>query len=84
MAESWSYWCLVGSMRLGLDQERALEPDAVLVLGDQAQEPGELVSLAAEVRVEQRVIAFAAAPQHVVRAAEPLRRLEHGFTCAAA
>ena len=33
-------------LRLGLDQERALEADLVLVLGDQVQEAGELVALA--------------------------------------
>ena len=47
------------------------------MLGDQVQEPGELVALALEVGVEQRVVALAAAPQHVVGAAEPLRDLEH-------
>ena len=63
--------------RLRLDQQRALEPDAVLVLGDEVEEPGELVALAPEVGVEERVVALAAAPQDVVRAAEPLRDLEH-------
>ena len=63
--------------RLGLDEERALEADLVLVLGDEVQEPGELAALALEVRVEQRVVALAAAPQDVVRAAEALRDLEH-------
>ena len=58
--------------RLRLDQERALEPDPVLVLGDEVQEAGELVALALEVGVEQRVVALAAAPQHVVRATETL------------
>ena len=63
--------------RLGLDQERPLEPDRVLVLGDEMQEPGELVALALEVRVEERVVALAAAPQDVVRATEALGHLEH-------
>ena len=49
----------------------------VLVLDDEVQEPGELVALAPEVRVEQRVVALAAAPQDVVLAAEALRDLEH-------
>ena len=62
---------------LGLDQQRAFEPDPVLVLGDEVEEPGELIALALEVRVEQRVVALAAAPQDVVRAAEPMGDLEH-------
>ena len=32
--------------RLGLDEQRALEPDPVLVLGDEVEEPGELVARA--------------------------------------
>ena len=63
--------------RLGLDQQLALEADLVLVLGDEVQEPGELGALAAQVRVEERVVALAAAPQDVVLAAEPQRDLEH-------
>ena len=63
--------------RLGLDQQRALEADLVLVLGDQVEEAGELVALAPQVRVEERVVALAAAPQDVVLAAEPLGDLEH-------
>ena len=64
-------------MRLGLDEQRAREADPVLVLDDQVQEPGELVALALQVGVEQRLVALAAAPQDVVRAAEPLGDLEH-------
>ena len=63
--------------RLRLDQELAVEPDPVLVLGDEVQEPGELGALALEVGVEQRVVALAAAPQDVVLAAEALGHLEH-------
>ena len=57
-------------LRLGLDQERALEADLVLVLDHQVQEAAELVVLAPQVGVEQRVVALAAAPEHVVLAAE--------------
>ena len=64
-------------LRLRLDQQRPLEPDLVLVLGDEPQEPRELALLALEVRVQQGVVALAAAPQDVVRAAEPVRDLEH-------
>ena len=63
--------------RLRFDQELAAEPDAVLVLRDEVQEPGELGALALEVRVQERVVALAAAPQDVVLAAEPLGDLEH-------
>ena len=63
--------------RLRLDEQLPVEPDLVLVLGDEVQEPGELVALALEVGVEQGVVALAAAPQHVVLAAEALGDLEH-------
>ena len=61
-------------LRLRLDQQRALEPDPVLVLRDEVQEPGQLGLLARQVGVEQRFVALAPAPQHVVRAAEALGR----------
>ena len=65
--------------RLRLDQDRALEPDRVLVLDDHVQEPAELVELALHVGVEQRLVALAAAPQHVV-----LRRRGDGWrSCSA-
>ena len=64
-------------VRLRLDEQQPLEADLVLVLRDERQEPGELAVLVGEVRVEQRVVALAAAPQDVVLAAEPVRRLEH-------
>ena len=53
------------------------EADPVLVLGDEVQEPRQLVALALQVRVEQRVVALAPAPQDVVLAAQPLGDLEH-------
>ncbi len=59
--------------RLGLDQDRALEADVVLVLDDHVEEPAELVDLARHVGVEQRLVALAPAPQHVVGAAEAMR-----------
>ena len=64
-------------LRLRLDEQRALEADPVLVLGDHRQETGELRLLAGHVGVEQRLVALAAAPQDVVAATEPMRRLEH-------
>ncbi len=63
--------------RLRFDEQLAGEPDPVLVLGDQVQEPGELGTLAPQVGVEQRVVALAATPQHVVLAAKPVGHLEH-------
>ena len=62
---------------LGLDQELALEAELVLVLDDEVEEAGELIALAPQVGVEQRVVALAAAPQDVVLAAEALGDLEH-------
>jgi hypothetical protein len=63
--------------RLGLDQQLAREADLVLVLDDEMQEPSELRLLAREIRVEERVVALTAAPQHVVLAAQALRDLQH-------
>ena len=62
---------------LGLDEERALEADLVLVLGDQVQEPGELLPFAREVGVEERLVALAPAPERVVRAAQALGHTHH-------
>jgi hypothetical protein len=55
-------------LRLRLDQDRALEADLVLVIDDHGEEAAELVELALEVGVEQGLVAFAAAPEHVVLA----------------
>jgi hypothetical protein len=60
---------------LGLEQQGAREADVMLVLGDQGQEPSQLRFLAGEVGVEQGLVAFAAAPQHVVLSAEVVGRL---------
>ncbi len=54
-----------------------VEADPVLVLRDQRQEARQLGLLAREVGVEQRLVALAAAPQHVVHPAQPLGGLEH-------
>ena len=67
---------LGGLLGLRLDQERALEADLVLVLGHEREEAAELVELLLHVGVEQRLVPFPAAPEHVVLAAEPVRRLE--------
>jgi hypothetical protein len=66
-------------LRLRLDQDRALEADLVLVFDDEVEEAAELVELALEIGVEQRLVAFAAAPQHVVLAAELLRGVDAGL-----
>ena len=64
-------------LRLGLDEDGALEADLVLVLDDHGQEAAELVELLLDVGVEQGLVALAAAPQHVVGAAELMGQLEH-------
>jgi hypothetical protein len=68
---------LRGLVGLGFDQERPLESDRVLVLGHEGEEAPELVELAAKVGVEKCLVALAPTPEHVVGAAEPVRRLEH-------
>ena len=62
---------------LRLDEKRALESDPVLLLHDEVEEPSELLALTAQIRVEQRVVPLAAAPEHVVRSAETLRDGQH-------
>ena len=64
-------------LRLRLDQDRALEADLLLVLDDHGQEPAELGELALDVRIEQRLVTLATAPQNVVGAAELMGQLEH-------
>ncbi len=63
---------LGGLERLRLDEDRALEPDGVLVLDHHVEEPAELIEFMGHVGVQQRVVALSAAPQHVVLAAELL------------
>ena len=62
-------------VRLGFDQQLALEADAVLVLDHHLHEAPELLAFAREVGVEEGVVAFTAAPQHIVCATELLRRV---------
>lgn len=66
-------------LRLRLDQDRALVADLVLVFDDEVEEAAELVELAADIGVEQCLVTFAAAPQHVVFAAELLRGIDAGL-----
>ena len=56
--------------RFGFNQNRAFETDFVFVLNHHVHEAAHLVQLMADAGVEQRFITFAAAPQHVVLAAE--------------
>src|ERR1700722_10175216 len=63
--------------RLRLDQERALEAALVLVLHDHAKKTPQLVALALKVSVEERIVPFAAAPQHIIIAAQA----RSGFHC---
>eukprot|EP01136_Pigoraptor_vietnamica_P010455 Opistho-1_new@48096 len=62
--------------RLGLDQQLPLEADLVLVVHHHLHEAAQLPALAQQVGVEQGVITFAAAPHHIVGAAQLLRGVE--------
>jgi hypothetical protein len=75
---------LGGLLGLGLDQDRALEADLVLVVHDHAQEAARLLALAPQVGVEQRLVALAPAPEDVVLPAEFMGGVDAGFTVAAA
>jgi hypothetical protein len=69
---------LGGLLRLGLDEELALEADALGVIDGHVEKRGEVVLFAFQVGVEEGLVAFAAAPEDVVFTAELLRDLE-GF-----
>ena len=49
-------------LRLGLDQDHALEADLMLVVDDHRKKASGLLLLAAQIGVEQRLVALAAAP----------------------
>ena len=59
--------------RLGLDVELAFEADLLFVIHGQVQEFGQMLLFAFHVRVEQRRVAFAPAPERVAFAAEFVR-----------
>ena len=65
-----------GFARLGLDEELALEADLLRVIDGEMQERGEVIELTLHVGVDQRGVAFAAAPEDVTFAAEGLGGLE--------
>ena len=65
-----------GFARLRLDEELALEADLLRVVDSEVQERGEVVELTLHVGVDQRGVAFAAAPEDVTFAAESLGGLE--------
>ena len=69
-AQSKSYWCVGRLLRLRLDQELAGEADLLLVVDGQVEELGQVVQLALQVGVVEVGVAFAAAPEDVVHAAE--------------
>ena len=58
---------------LRLDVELAFEPDLLFVIHGQVQEFGEVIQLAFHVRVPQRRVTFASAPEHVTGAAQFVR-----------
>ena len=63
-------------VRFGLDQDRAGKPDLVLVFDHEIEEPAEIFLLDIDFGVENCVVAFAATPQHIIGAAEPVRRFQ--------
>jgi len=65
-----------GFLGFRLDVELALEPDLFLVLDRLGQEAAEMIEFAFHIGVEQGVVAFAAAPEHIPGAAELLRDLK--------
>ena len=53
-------------LRLRLQQQSALEPDLLSVLGGHPHEAGEVVEFRAQIGVEEGVVPFAPAPEDVV------------------
>ena len=66
---------LGGLFGLGLDPERAVEADLLFVVHREIQKQPEVIHLALQVGVQQCLVAFAAAPEHVAAAAKLLRAL---------
>src|SRR5580704_6505392 len=60
-------------LRLGLDQQDALEPDLVLVFDDHAEEAAELRAFALEVGIQQSVVAFASTSFNEAPTTETMR-----------
>src|ERR1700691_4829308 len=67
---------LGGLERLGFDQNRPFEPDAMLVFDDHGQETTVLIELPAQIRVQQRIVPLAPSPKNVILPAHPVRGLE--------
>ena len=65
--------------RFRLNVKLALEPDLLLVIHGQVQQFGEVIQLAFHVRVEQRHVAFAAAPKRITFAAKFVRHFHRFF-----
>ena len=63
-------------LRLGLDVELALEADLLGVIDGHVQEAGQVIQLALHVGVPQVLVALAAAPEDVARAAQLLGDFE--------
>ena len=63
-------------VRLGFDQDRAGKADLVLVLDHKVEETAEVFLLDADLGIEDGVVPLAPTPQHVICAAQPMRRLQ--------
>ena len=63
-------------VRFGLDQNRAGKADPVLVIDHQLQKSAEVFLFDADIGVENGVVSFAAAPQHVIGPAKAMRCFE--------
>src|SRR5688572_25031635 len=66
-------------LRLRFDQELPFEADRLGVIDREMEERAEVVLLPLEVRVEQRLVPFTAAPENVIFAAELLGDFERFF-----
>src|SRR3981081_1847540 len=74
VAVSKSYCCERGLLGLRFNEDLPVEADLVFVVDDQRKERAHLIEFLLHVGVQQRLVAFTAAPQHIVRATQTLGR----------
>src|ERR1700685_2302892 len=58
--------------RLGFDENRTPETDALFVLDNHAQKAAVLVELSAQIRIQQRVVTLTPSPEDEILATQPM------------
>ena len=76
VAASKSYWNIVGSLAFGSIRNWASQADFLRVVMAHVEELGHVLLLALHLGVPQVLVAFTAAPEHVVLGAQALGDLQ--------